>query len=78
MLSPSGMGFPRKMMRLYAHGLASARKKKEKEKKGWTNEVWFDIIPSAGCADVAQLVEQPIRNQQVRGSSPLIGSSDEV
>ncbi len=38
----------------------------------------FDIIPVAGCADVAQLVEQPIRNQQVRGSSPLIGSSDEV
>ena len=25
-------------------------------------------------ANVAQLVEQPIRNQQVRGSSPLIGS----
>ena len=35
----------------------------------------FDIIPVAGCADVAQLVEQPIRNQQVRGSSPLIGST---
>ena len=25
-------------------------------------------------ADVAQLVEQPIRNQQVKGSSPFIGS----
>ena len=25
-------------------------------------------------ADVAQLVEQLIRNQQVRGSNPLIGS----
>ena len=33
----------------------------------------FAIISVAGCADVAQLVEQPIRNQQVRGSSPLIG-----
>ncbi len=32
-----------------------------------------------GCkllkADVAQLVEQPIRNRQVSGSSPLVGSS---
>jgi hypothetical protein len=27
------------------------------------------------CADVAQLVEQLIRNQQVSGSSPLVGSS---
>jgi hypothetical protein len=26
-------------------------------------------------ADVAQLVEQPIRNRQVSGSSPLVGSS---
>ena len=33
--------------------------------------LWYNII---GNADVAQLVEQPIRNQQVRGSSPLIGS----
>src|ERR1700678_321123 len=28
-----------------------------------------------GNADVAQLVEQLIRNQQVSGSSPLVGSS---
>jgi hypothetical protein len=27
-----------------------------------------------GKADVAQLVEQPIRNRQVSGSSPLVGS----
>ena len=27
-------------------------------------------------ADVAQLVEQPIRNRQVIGSSPIVGSSD--
>ena len=27
-------------------------------------------------ANVAQLVEQPIRNQQVKGSSPFIGSID--
>ncbi len=26
-------------------------------------------------ADVAQLVEQPIRNRQVNGSSPFVGSS---
>ena len=30
--------------------------------------------PTSG-ADVAQLVEQLIRNQQVSGSSPLVGSS---
>jgi hypothetical protein len=28
-------------------------------------------------ADVAQLVEQPIRNRQVTGSSPVVGSSQE-
>ena len=28
------------------------------------------------CADVAQLVEQLIRNQQVSGSNPLVGSSE--
>ncbi len=27
-------------------------------------------------ADVAQLVEQPIRNRQVTGSSPVVGSSE--
>ena len=26
-------------------------------------------------ADVAQLVEQPIRNRQVNGSSPFVGST---
>ena len=51
---------------------------KQERKLCWTNRKCFDIIPVAGCADVAQLVEQPIRNQQVRGSSPLIGSSIEV
>jgi hypothetical protein len=29
----------------------------------------------AKVADVAQLVEQPIRNRQVSGSSPLVGSN---
>ena len=29
-------------------------------------------------ADVAQLVEQLIRNQQVNGSSPFVGSRDSV
>src|SRR5271156_5748315 len=32
------------------------------------------IRKGAGCADVAQLVEQLIRNQQVIGSSPIVGS----
>ena len=29
-------------------------------------------------ADVAQLVEQLIRNQQVNGSSPFVGSIDSI
>ena len=32
------------------------------------------IRKGAGRADVAQLVEQLIRNQQVIGSSPIVGS----
>ena len=39
--------------------------------------VWYNAIRSelqSENADVAQLVEQLIRNQQVRGSSPLISS----
>ena len=35
---------------------------------------YAEVSVCAVIADVAQLVEQPIRNQQVRGSSPLIGS----
>ena len=31
----------------------------------------------AVCADVAQLVEQLIRNQQVIGSSPIVGSKSD-
>jgi hypothetical protein len=33
------------------------------------------ITTSHRKADVAQLVEQPIRNRQVIGSSPIVGSS---
>ena len=44
-------------------------------KKDWTKETPFDIMIHADHANVAQSVEQLIRNQQVRGSSPLIGSS---
>ena len=43
-------------------------------KKGWTKALPFDIMIHADHANVAQSVEQLIRNQQVRGSSPLIGS----
>ena len=32
-------------------------------------------IKSIKKADVAQLVEQPIRNRQVTGSSPVVGST---
>ena len=42
-----------------------------------TPNVWYNAIRSelqSQFADVAQLVEQLIRNQQVRGSSPLISS----
>ena len=36
--------------------------------------IWYtNQVPSK--ADVAQLVEQPIRNRQVIGSSPIVGSS---
>jgi hypothetical protein len=33
------------------------------------------VISTNAKADVAQLVEQLIRNQQVSGSTPLVGSS---
>jgi dethiobiotin synthetase len=36
--------------------------------------VWGDALRSRSHADVAQLVEQLIRNEQVAGSSPAIGS----
>jgi hypothetical protein len=32
-------------------------------------------LPALPFADVAQLVEQLIRNQQVNGSTPFVGSS---
>ena len=32
------------------------------------------VLPGRFHADVAQLVEQLIRNQQVRGSSPRVGT----
>ena len=34
-----------------------------------------DSMPTEHLADVAQLVEQLIRNQQVSGSNPLVGSN---
>ena len=34
-----------------------------------------DVVPCGSGADVAQLVEQSIRNRQVIGSSPIVGSS---
>ena len=37
----------------------------------YNSMMWPDI---PGNANVAQSVEQLIRNQQVRGSSPLVGS----
>ena len=37
---------------------------------------WCAIIISVSRADVAQLVEQLIRNEQVVGSNPIISSSE--
>jgi hypothetical protein len=55
------------------HGFfASLRATKETT---WNDKNWrFDKLHQAYKADVAQLVEQPIRNRQVSGSSPLVGS----
>ena len=36
----------------------------------------FDHIYNRSQADVAQLVEQSIRNRQVIGSSPIVGSTN--
>ncbi len=44
---------------------------------GFWHFTWLggvDMIDAGRCADVAQLVEQLIRNQQVTGSSPVVGS----
>ena len=41
--------------------------------------VYYQTLAMAGvCADIAQLVERLIRNHQVKGSSPFIGSIPEV
>ena len=45
------------------------------KKRGWTKHPHFVIMIFVDRANVAQSVEQLIRNQQVRGSSPLIGST---
>jgi hypothetical protein len=37
-------------------------------------KIWFDPIHKRANADIAQLVEQVIRNDQVVGSNPTIGS----
>jgi hypothetical protein len=50
----------------------SAKKKKENT----TSFTFWDVADKIESeADVAQLVEQLIRNQQVSGSIPLVGSS---
>jgi hypothetical protein len=43
----------------------------QREQLGLTTLLLYD---EAGNADVAQLVEQSIRNRQVIGSSPIVGS----
>ena len=40
-----------------------------------TGSLWYNISVVNSNADVAQLVEQLIRNQQVAGSSPAISST---
>ena len=41
-----------------------------------TQMAQYAIIIFVSCADVAQLVEQLIRNEQVVGSNPIISSSE--
>ena len=55
---------------------ASANERKTVEKRAWRS---FTVTSADSYnlkqADVAQLVEQSIRNRQVIGSSPIVGSS---
>ncbi len=44
--------------------------------RGGTSHSNLCTCEKAGKANVAQLVEQLIRNEQVSGSSPLIGSGE--
>ena len=46
--------------------------------RGGTSHSNLCTCEKAGKANVAQLVEQLIRNEQVSGSSPLIGSGKTV
>ena len=39
------------------------------------DSVLDSLFDESFCAEVAQLVEQPIRNRQVPGSSPGLGSN---
>ena len=57
---------------MHLYGMQS--KERNFSKKDWTKGSPFDIMIHADHANVAQSVEQLIRNQQVRGSSPLVGS----
>ena len=43
--------------------------------KALTKAHLYDILSFANFADIAQLVEQLICNQQVAGSSPIVGSN---
>lgn len=48
--------------------------KLKKEKNSLDKRIWISYNTPCDCADVAQLVERLIRNHQVKGSSPFIGS----
>ena len=47
------------------------------DERNFADEVIADRMTKE-FADVAQLVEQLIRNQQVNGSSPFVGSIDSI
>ena len=47
-------------------------------KKALTARLHIDIICFVSLADVAQLAEQLICNQQVAGSSPIVGSTKNI
>ena len=64
-------------MRLLAWGLSSAGRASALQAEGHRFEPYRPHIPKdmlKRCADVAQLAEQLICNQQVVGSTPTVGS----
>ena len=72
--SPSGVVFIKYLMwDLSSAGRASALQAEGHRFEPCRLHLFISSLESVRCADVAQLAEQLICNQQVNGSSPLIG-----